>query len=361
MIMPVGTSADRPPPAPPRPASPAKRVAALAGLLIVVLVLVAIALVFAGGPRTSSPADVSSSGSQSQPVPPPATAASVAPAPAPAGQLRFVDDSHALPNPVQGDAGTALDAQHGVVAGGVDANGHLSDQVVELSPQASRLLAPLPVPVRDASAAAIAGTAYLFGGRDSAGAGRGAILQMGPSGGAQQVGRLPQATWGAAAVTIGGTAYVVGGNAGGRSLTSVVAWRPGDNARIVAQLPKGLSYPAVGVIGGQVIIAGGTSDRGPSRAVYGFDPSSGQVSGILALPHPLTHAAGAALDGRLYLLGGVRSVGGTQTDETLAYDPTSTTVSSAGRLPEPLSDRLLLAGGVNDAGRVSGRLISGAR
>jgi len=151
--------------------------------------------------------------------------------------------------------------------------------------------------------------------------------------------------------------YVIGGDAGSRPLTSVVAWQPGDRARIVAHLPKGLSFPAVGVIGGQVIVAGGTSEHGPSRAVYGFAPSSGQVSGILALPHPLTHAAGAVLDGRLYLLGGVRSVGGTQTDQTLTYDLSSATVSSAGRLPEPLSDaatvalsdRLLIAGGVNDA------------
>jgi len=80
----------------------------------------------------------------------------------------------------------------------------------------------------------------------------------------------------------------------------------------------------------------------------------------------LTHAAGASLGGYMYVLGG-RGEGLTdQTSAILAVDPKSGSVSSAGRLPEALSDlgaaslggRIVAVGGRDRAGTVHERALT---
>jgi N-acetylneuraminic acid mutarotase len=167
---------------------------------------------------------------------------------------------------------------------------------------------------------------------------------------------------------VNGTAYVVGGFTGQNALSTVVAWQPGIGAHIVASLPTAVRYPVVANVGDQVIIAGGTTSAGASKAIYDFNPSNSQVDGVVALPDPLTHAASAVLDGRLYLLGGRLSAQGTQTDRILVYDPATGQVSQAGTLPGPLSDadalalsnQILVAGGVDETGRVHDEVYLGA-
>jgi hypothetical protein len=84
------------------------------------------------------------------------------------------------------------------------------------------------------------------------------------------------------------------------------------------------------------------------------------VTRIARLPQPLTHAAGAALGGRFYVLGGRGDTTGTQTASILAVDPASGRIRHAGRLPLALSDlgaasfagHITALGGVDTGGGV---------
>jgi N-acetylneuraminic acid mutarotase len=106
-----------------------------------------------------------------------------------------------------------------------------------------------------------------------------------------------------------------------------------------------------------VLIAGGTSGEEASSDVYSFDTHTGAVRTIAHLPHPVTHAAGAALGGALLVIGGRGAQTGTQHSTILAVTPAGA-ITQAGLLPAPLSDAaaaasgggVLLAGGTDRSG-----------
>ena len=82
------------------------------------------------------------------------------------------------------------------------------------------------------------------------------------------------------------------------------------------------------------------------------------------LPRELTHATGAALGNRMYVIGGRGGVQGTQTSAILSVDPATGRVRPAGRLPVGLSDAgaatiggvVMVAGGRQSDGVLSDRL-----
>jgi hypothetical protein len=125
-------------------------------------------------------------------------------------------------------------------------------------------------------------------------------------------------------------------------------------------MPRPLRYAAVSAVGNAVLIAGGTSGTTARREVLRFDPHTGRVTRIARLPAPLTHAAGATLGGRFYVLGGRGDTPGTQSASILAVDPASGRIRHAGRLPLALSDlgaasfsgHVTALGGVDSAGGV---------
>jgi hypothetical protein len=125
-------------------------------------------------------------------------------------------------------------------------------------------------------------------------------------------------------------------------------------------LPRPLRYASVATVGGYLLIAGGTSGETAQRAILVFDPASGAVRQVGELPHALTHAAGASLNGLMYVLGGRGEGLDEQTSAILAIDPASGAVRPAGRLPVALSDvgatslagRIVAVGGRDRAGSV---------
>jgi hypothetical protein len=127
---------------------------------------------------------------------------------------------------------------------------------------------------------------------------------------------------------------------------------------VVARLPADLRYPAVAEVGGRVLIAGGTTGLAPQRTILSFDPRSRRVTRLGELPHSLTHAAGASLNGTFYVIGGRSASLTGQTSTILGVDPRSGRVYPAGHLPRPLSDvaavsdgsRILVAGGRDPVG-----------
>jgi hypothetical protein len=131
-------------------------------------------------------------------------------------------------------------------------------------------------------------------------------------------------------------------------------------------LPRPLRYASVAAVRGHVLIAGGTSGVTAQRAILSFDPATGRVRGIGELPYPVTHAAGAALNGWLYLLGGRSESLSGQRSSILAVDPLSGAVRPAGHLPQALSDlgaaslpdRIVAVGGRDSAGTVYDRALT---
>jgi YVTN family beta-propeller protein len=219
------------------------------------------------------------------------------------------------------------------------------------------------MPIHDAAAVWLGKAVYVFGGGNGSRQ-LNSIVRVAPASGASAiVGRLPAPSSDQAAVAVGRTAYIVGGYTGSRWLNTVVAWRPGARARVVAHLPIPVRYAAVTAVKGRIVIAGGSLPEGnASDAVLEYRPGSDQVRQIGRLPAATTHAAGAALGGVTYLIGGRGADIGTPTARIVAIDPAARTVRPFGRLAFPRSDlaavtlggRILLAGGRGSNGAVAG-------
>lgn len=255
---------------------------------------------------------------------------------------------------------TAAVASHAVtLLGGLDSRDTSRTSIQRLQSGQVTSLQALQAPVHDAAAVALGPNVYLFGG-GSESSSVSSIVRVDPNTGqSQPAGSLPQPSSDLAAATVGGTAYLVGGFTGQVPLDTILAWRPGTQARTVGKLPQPLRYASVTAVDGKVLIAGGDAPRGPSAQVLLFDPKSGQVSPLGNLPHPLSHAAAAALGGFAFLIGG-RGANGNPTREIVSIDPHTGNTAPAGQLPQPLSDSaaaaiantIMLAGGRGTGGVV---------
>jgi hypothetical protein len=272
-----------------------------------------------------------------------------------------------LPAPVQLPATTGIAGGRVLAIGGLSAADTSTDQIFLLGPSRSaRAVGHLPAPLHDSGAATVVGRTYLFGGGNVGSSAD--ILEITRRGRTSSVSRLPVGASDISAASIAYTAYIVGGYTGTRPLRTILAFTPGKPVHVVAHLPRPLRYAAVAAVGNVVLIAGGTSGTAAQRAVLRFDPRSGRVTRIGELAKPLTHAAGAGLGGRFYVIGGRGDAVDSASAAVRDVDPVTGRVRSAGRLPIALSDvgaanglgGIVVVGGRDSAGRVHDEvLISG--
>jgi len=249
-----------------------------------------------------------------------------------------------LPDALQDLAAAPLREERAVLLGGLDAADTSTATVHLIGARGVLSAATLPEAQHDAQAAALGGRVFLFGG--GAVASYSHILSFDPArDSVSQVGSLPTPTSDAAVATIAGTAYVVGGYTGQQALDTVVAWRPGGSARIAGRLPFGLRYAAVAACEGQLVIAGGSRGEAASRTILGYDPATGRVRRLGALPQPLTHAATVTLGRYVYVFGGRESTSGSQTAAILALDPSTGRASGACLNRSPMPRRSWSANG----------------
>ena len=243
-----------------------------------------------------------------------------------------------LPAPVQLPAVVALASGGVQVMGGLDAADSSVDAIVQVDGHSARQVGTLPSALHDAGATRVGGKVFFFGGGTAANTTSDAVLEVSPGGSARQAATLPVTASDVEAATVGSTAYVIGGYTGTTPLTSIVAYRPGQAPKVVAHMPRPLRYAAVATVGNAVLIAGGTSGTSAQRDILRFDPATGRVRTIGSLPNPTTHAAGVALDGRFYVVGGRGDDLSSQRSTILSVDPSNGKVRHAGRLPTALSD-----------------------
>ena len=262
-----------------------------------------------------------------------------------------------LAAPVQ-DATSAPWRGGAILAGGLTAADTSTSNVVLV--RATGTTSPLPLALHDATAAALGGAVYLFGGGDGVRQLDG-IIRVAP-GSPATVAHLPAPSSDQAGAAWGGAEYVVGGYTGTSWLNTIVRWRPGQAARVVGHLPVALRYAAVAAVSGRIVIAGGSTPAGTaSDAVLSFDPATGRVTRVGRLPNPTTHAAAAALGNRVYVIGGRGATLDTPTAAIEAVDPIARKVVAAGTLNSARSDlaaiglpgKILLAGGRGGSGTVA--------
>jgi DNA-binding beta-propeller fold protein YncE len=299
---------------------------------------------------------------QHDPSAPPGSPAAGRPGPRHAVGLGVVS-TRSLPAPVQLPGLTRVGSTV-LAAGGLDAADASVADVVRVAPGAPRRVGSLPAAVHDVGAAAVGGRLYVFGGGSAAGP-TDAITAVSADGQTQPAGRLPVALSDAAAVADRGTAYVIGGYTTTAPLRSVLAFSPGHAPRPVATLPHPLRYAAAATVDGRVLVAGGTDGTAARDEILSIDPARHRVRVIGHLPAPLAHAAGVAIGGVFYVVGGRGNAGDSQRRGIWAVDPASGRVRPAGRLPLALSDlaavsvgsRILVAGGRDAHGAVHRELL----
>ncbi len=231
---------------------------------------------------------------------------------------------------------TALVGGNGVfVSGGLSAADQSTSTVFRIDPRGgASIAAPLPSPIHDAAAAEISGRLLVFGGGQFEGSNR--IVQVLP-GPPRQIGTLPQALSDLDAAAIGSQAYVAGGWNGSQTNPEIFATQADGAITPVGKLPIGVRYPAVGALAGRLIVAGGETSAGtPTSIASIFDPTTHRVTRLPDLPVPTDHAAGAVLNGRFYLVGGLRD--GVFTDAILSWAPGESRWRAAGHLPAGLAD-----------------------
>jgi len=260
-----------------------------------------------------------------------------------------------LPAPLQRTASVLFDGRI-IVMGGLDSQGASVSTVTAVSPGSwsIRALAPLPGPAHDAAGANANGTLTLFGGGEAEGTD--AVVRVLP-GRPHLVQRLPRPLSDAGAAALGDAAYVAGGWDGSAPNTNIYREAPGRSPSVAGRLPIGVRYPAVAALAGKLVVAGGQTASGKTvSAIESFDPRSGRTVRAGKLPFPVTDAAGAVLQGRLYLIGGLRA--GRPVSTILSWAPGESRARVAGHLPRPLSD----AGAVTIPGAIAvvgGRAVGG--
>jgi hypothetical protein len=184
----------------------------------------------------------------------------------------------ALPSARSGLAAVAVGGT-AYLLGGCSAGSFAAEVLATGDGRHFRTVARLPVPVCDASAAAIGSQVWLFGGRTQAGL-TDVVQHLNLSTGAAQVaGHLPYRLAGAAAFGLNGAIYLAGGRTAdapagaglapaGPTSGAVLRYQPGDGHLTVAgQLPVPVADAAAAVVDGTAYLVGGTDGRKPVPAV----------------------------------------------------------------------------------------------
>lgn len=125
----------------------------------------------------------------------------------------------------------------------------------------------------------------------------------------------------------------------------------------VTSMPLARSELNAAVLDGRLYVAGGIAQLGATPALQVYDPAGDGWRSLAQMPEPRHHFGMAALDGRLYVSGGYRDLpfgADTARNEAWAYDVEADTWAEIADLPAPraahamvaLDGRLYVVGGV---------------
>ncbi|MGH9786125.1 MAG: Kelch repeat-containing protein [Terriglobia bacterium] len=124
-----------------------------------------------------------------------------------------------------------------------------------------------------------------------------------------------------------------------------------------APFPLEATEVAAAAIGDKVYVLGGLTTAGSTNRLFIYDAftDTWKEGAPLPVAGGVDHANVAALDGKIYFLGGIRILSGFTTGETYEYDPASNTWTARASMPTPrgasgvaaLDGRIYVAGGLS--------------
>ncbi len=264
-----------------------------------------------------------------------------------------------LPSP-RGETATAVDGGLVYVAGGFTGLGFETTDLVSVSDAAAnawREGPSLPEPRNHAAATALAGIVFVSGGAGPSGAATDSFWALAEDGRWERLEPMPGARSGHRMVTVGELIYVVGGNGGpadgpgaaGRTLIfdpTSNAWRAG------APLPVNRDHLAAVVVDDEIWAIGGRAAGRNHALVDIYNPITDTWRAGPALPEATSGAAEAILDGVIYVSGGEDPARGVIVDRHWRLD----TGLGASAAWEPLTPPPLAIHGVAGAA-IDGRIV----
>jgi N-acetylneuraminic acid mutarotase len=208
---------------------------------------------------------------------------------------------------------------------------------------------PLPVPRAEVAASALGDEIVVVGGFLRSGASSARVDAYSPR--RQRWRRLPDLPVSvnhAMAAAAGGRLYVVGGYRDGMNLTSAFVLESGA-WRALPELPEPRAAAGAAVVGGLLVVAGGVGPDGLAQEALALGLRTERWSRIPG-PTPREHLGVAALDGRVYAVGGRTAGFDTNLQLVESYSPGSRRWRSLPPVPEPR--------GGTDVAAAGGRLVS---
>ena len=203
----------------------------------------------------------------------------------------------------------------GCTAGGPDSPAPGPGPATTAAPGAGRgpawrRLAPVPSQRTEVAAAAVGSRIWVLGGYGSDGTTLATAEVFDTGAGTWSRGPdLPVAVNHAMAATLDGVLYVAGGN-DDQGPSTQLARLDGNGWRTLAALPQGRSAGGLVALDGRLYLVGGVVDGGLAADTQVYDPDADRWSSAPGLPTPREHLGAAAAGGRVYVVGGrVRGVG----------------------------------------------------
>ena len=137
--------------------------------------------------------------------------------------------------------------------------------------------------------------------------------------------------------------YYVEGWDGEHRLDEIIAFdtRTGS-VKLIGRLPSPREFPAVAAVNGRLYIIGGEGEEGRLDEIVEFDLESRKILRIGKLPSPRARCGATVLEGAVYVAGGW---GGKPLDELLVIYTSSDQLEAVpiGKLPLPMADPALVA------------------
>ena len=185
-----------------------------------------------------------------------------------------------------------------------------------------RRLAPAPTERTEVAAAAAGGRIYVAGGYAPNGDTVATVEVYDPAADAWAAGPdLPVAVNHAMAATLDGAVHVAGGYGADRRPSRQVVRLEGDRWRPLAPLPDGRAAGGLVALDGRLYLVGGVAPGGLAADTLVYDPAADRWTSAPGLPTPREHLGAAAAGGRVVVVGGrVGGLGG-NLDVAEAYDP----------------------------------------
>lgn len=153
---------------------------------------------------------------------------------------------------------------------------------------------------------------------------------------ASVVGALPRARADLGAAVVGDQLIVVGGGASGNVDRQVLATTDGVTFRVIATLLQGVRYPGVAAMDGKLYVIGGQVGAGDTAQVQIVDVANGTLSVGTPLAGPISEATAFVVGGAILVMGGRH--GRKASSLIQRIDPSSGSVTTVGQLPYKVSD-----------------------